>query len=1163
MYRTLLLAACALSLGCVPLRGRMKPIALTGNEIRVVQSRFAEVHDVPQFHTAAEHLKVEVTVDGAKPTVERTVLWHRASNDDVWRRGPESAPMERWIMFSPSEMRYWCRASVVYSDGVEAFVPTRQMPPSFCIVVDRTPPHIEISHPGTLLTGTTPQLRFTVWDGGLGDVPTAEMFLSTDDGRTWQRQAVIPIRSGENTYRWLVPDQVGSANRLRLVCRDLAGNEGSAELAHAFTILPGVSPSVALTRLVFGPGQEDTPPASPVVPALEPVPHTDPPVPPDPPVIQPADPVLPPPGEIVPVPDRPDPPLPPPEELAPSPPPAPRPIPAQAPDAPPPPSSPIHDPSLQPTTALKISVPGRVKAGHSLAVLVTGIPPRAGTPSLLWRSNPAEAWQPTGARSERGSFLWLAPAEDTNAGQLRVEIADARGAIFASCQSGPIVVDGTPPDVRIDPLPSADPRLGVLRVSARDKGSEVMWINLYRTADGGASWSSVTMRMESSFEEDIPRADRELGFFAQAQDALGNRSPAPRSGTVPMVLVEPLPDMSLTLDPLPVQVLKAGARQRLTWRFAGAAIPGAQGFIMLRASDANPWEESAAVDIAAGTASWEVPGVTIARLWLRLEVRFSGVSGVLSDPVGPYAVAAEPPLIEPDGSVFPVSGVARIALKPLPPGPADVRSVTAYLRPKGGSGWMARPAQILGGELQFDGLGLAQREYDLTIGAEDVCGNATPPPTDRTEPQAVVVIDTTPPAVAAVAGVAGPFFEGVRASLQVSADEPVHLSIVLRNADDGVETVCLTRTVGKGVTPVAFMPPAGFSRGTLALRAADAAGNITETRPESCVVKPSVWFTRPTGGETLRPGETVMVSWDMRPDLLQDDPTIDLYWEPAANAPREELAVRRTAVGTFRWDVPDRTGDAHSLRAEVRVNGRLRAVARMAEPFAIRHPQSAPVPAVARTAPREVLDESRVYTDSARVWVDELQKALAQKDAVAAENYRKLAEKNFQQAIEADASNAEAWWGYALLFAAPLAAREDAAKVEEFLARTVAADPRHWRALTYLGAYKIKSGKFAEAENALGAALNIQDHTTIRYNLGLALMNQGKHTTALEQFRRAAQGDPPVAGAYVRMVECLIAQQQFVQASEALDDAVRRGSVPPAVEQGIRALIAERQARPH
>ena len=127
---------------------------------------------------------------------------------------------------------------------------------------------------------------------------------------------------------------------------------------------------------------------------------------------------------------------------------------------------------------------------------------------------------------------------------------------------------------------------------------------------------------------------------------------------------------------------------------------------------------------------------------------------------------------------------------------------------------------------------------------------------------------------------------------------------------------------------------------------------------------------------------------------------------------------------------------------------------------------------------------------------------------------------------------------------APISVVEELDKAEEYLVKAVAANPQHYDALVFLGACRIKLRKYQEAENSLARALNLRDSPVVRYNLGIALLRQEKYAPALAEFQRAARGPGAIPAARLAIVECFVAQVEFLKARDAFLEAQAEGAVP-------------------
>ncbi|HAK96861.1 MAG TPA: hypothetical protein DCM87_18190 [Planctomycetes bacterium] len=805
-------------------------------------------------------------------------------------------------------------------------------------------------------------------------------------------------------------------------------------------------------------------------------------------------------------------------------------------------------PEPVPGPPLVVRTAGSVRAGAQLNVQVENLPAGTWRVALLWRPTPADAWSRTDAVLQRDVFAWTSPAADTREGRLRVEVTGTDGAVTAAAESGPLIVDGTPPEIQIETVPSPDPRRCAVRAVSRDAGAGIEWVSLFVSRDGGQSWTSGAMAMDVAVDMSMPREDRPIGFFAQAQDRVGNRSAAPRTGTPPQLAIGPRPALGIALSELAHQVVKGGERVLLTWSVAGEYADDCTAALEMQTEPGGPWERVDAVAVALKHAYWNVPAATVASLNLRILVSFPGGTTLASNAIGPYAVAAEPPTLVIGGGRFFASHVAAIPVAEMHSGPAELARVVMYVRPEGRPAWTPREARYAAGVVTMSTADLPEETYDLYAAAEDLCGNAAPAPHETAAPHAVLTVDRTPPR--AKLKLNPPYYEGIAGTVDVTLSAPARVCLTVREDGDASEHILLERDLPAGSAALPFRPAPGFRSGTLSLRARDGAGNRAQTAAYLVNAGETLRLESPVDQSQLVPGAAVAVKWWIRQALLDERPAVDLWWLPGPGAVRESIARDLPPDRAFSWQVPDRPGAGQSLRVEARIGDVVRACADMSSTFAIVAPHAAIAPAAVK-API-VNPDSDEFALAGHVCLDELEKALAAKNMEKVKNFRLHAGNRFRQALSLDAGNANAWWGMARMCTAPISEIEELDKAEEYLVKAVAANPQHYDALVFLGACRIKLRKYQEAENSLALALNLRDSPIVRYNLGIALLRQEKHAPALAEFQRAAQGPGAIPAARLAIVECYVAQNEFLKARDAFREAQAEGAVPD--EHGRRIL---------
>ena len=100
-------------------------------------------------------------------------------------------------------------------------------------------------------------------------------------------------------------------------------------------------------------------------------------------------------------------------------------------------------------------------------------------------------------------------------------------------------------------------------------------------------------------------------------------------------------------------------------------------------------------------------------------------------------------------------------------------------------------------------------------------------------------------------------------------------------------------------------------------------------------------------------------------------------------------------------------------------------------------------------------------------------------------------------------------------------------------------DPESAAAHYNLGASLARSGRFAEAESHLRAALEKNPNTQTYTALGIVLWQQGRVDEAIANLRAAIEADPNNAAAYDQLGTILIQQGKLEEAASTYRDLIR------------------------
>ncbi len=1164
MKRLFLLAALLFSTGCFLQQSRLRPVTLAGDEITIVQSKYRTSGTIDEYYTNAEKLKISITVEKARPDIKRTVLWIKQQKSNPWQRIAFSEPYESEIPFEPVDGRYYCYASVVYSDGTSEFEPLDDTKASFCLVVDRTKPQITINTIGKLLANTTADLTFHIYDEGLGPAPTADLYISHDNGATWQpRAAVMPVENGENTYGYWVPSKIGGQHLVKIISRDYTGNSSEAITEQPFEILPHPSAKEALLKFIGKDDRKKKPNKTPG--------GASPGTPGETPGTSPGDNTARSPGtspgnKTVPGPGG--------ETVSPG-------NITETKDDQKNPITSLTDNSDN-TDSLRIIAPDHASPGQIVPVRVEHLEayPTA-EPRLFTRDALTAAWAPLDKTVRDKQFLWKCPDDDSQH-TFKLELYDTSGTKVAECISNRLSVDGTPPKVTVHASPSEDdPRNVTITVKATDPepDSEISWVRLSITRDGGASWSSLPVTNQSVFEHTMKREDKTIGFFAHAEDNEGNTSPAPIKGTVPLTTIGPRPEYEITLFELSEPVLKGGDTVFLSWKLSGPPPPlSTNAFVYTRDDENTPWRQDAIILYSALKQNqflWTIPDKTCAALRVRIELELSEKTAIPSNPIGPYAVAADPPLLVPIEKAFLSSNTVTIPFTNEQAGPAGLSSVTVYVRPKPAAEttqWVELQTTHQKDKARIHCFHIPEGRYALLLQGTDQCGNHPPPPDADTPGQAQLVIDRTPPVITVdlQSSLSSPYYEGVENPLSIKSSEDAELALFLKAEDQQAETVILRRQIEEGVAMLSFSVPLGFQEGMLRASATDAAGNRKETPWQQVSISPALKFAGDNqNGKTIRE-QQLPVRYTIAKPLLETGPTIWLYYKKDVNSPRELMAKELAPVSfsenqSYTWVLPEGLTHIHTLEIEAQKNGIVKARASEQVDLqctarnvaSVSHPPV--IPAI------EVDPESKNYSSEGMQFLELAQETLQQgasaEQYTTAKTYIDRSRESFTTAILKDKNNTTALFGLARLCFKPFVSQETRFTLEEaetHLEKVLGITPNHFDSLLRLGVTRIKMGRYKEAESPLGKAANLKpENTTVRYNLGLAQLKQGDYTDALTDFKKAATGTPSIPQAYKRIIECHLLNKDFDDANTALNTPQAKQVIDSVTAEKIKTYIKQ------
>ncbi|MDH4285173.1 MAG: tetratricopeptide repeat protein, partial [Gallionellaceae bacterium] len=107
------------------------------------------------------------------------------------------------------------------------------------------------------------------------------------------------------------------------------------------------------------------------------------------------------------------------------------------------------------------------------------------------------------------------------------------------------------------------------------------------------------------------------------------------------------------------------------------------------------------------------------------------------------------------------------------------------------------------------------------------------------------------------------------------------------------------------------------------------------------------------------------------------------------------------------------------------------------------------------------------------------------------------------------------------------------AEAEEIYNQVLHTDPAHPDALHYLGTIATDQGRYKEAVELIGRAIQVRPSRSMYYNQGNALRELNRLDEAAESFRRALVLDPNYAEAYTNLGGVLLVQHKLEEAVES------------------------------
>lgn len=194
--------------------------------------------------------------------ISRAVLWVTPDNGETWRHVGAFPADGKSINYRASDGRYgfWC----AYAAGdAWSAPPAPGAAPQASLVIDSAPPRLEIRSPADDEEIPVPEADRTeggrihivwdAWDANLGEEPVT--ILVSVDGGEWKSLGTTIAAAGLFEARLAPSDR---PYRLRLVARDIVGNEGAVEQNRGFLVkmrpaeTPAAEPTLTLLKPAGG-----------------------------------------------------------------------------------------------------------------------------------------------------------------------------------------------------------------------------------------------------------------------------------------------------------------------------------------------------------------------------------------------------------------------------------------------------------------------------------------------------------------------------------------------------------------------------------------------------------------------------------------------------------------------------------------------------------------------------------------------------------------------------------------------------------------------------------------------------------------------------------------------------------------------------------------------
>ncbi|MCZ6793566.1 MAG: tetratricopeptide repeat protein, partial [Planctomycetota bacterium] len=348
---------------------------------------------------------------------------------------------------------------------------------------------------------------------------------------------------------------------------------------------------------------------------------------------------------------------------------------------------------------------------------------------------------------------------------------------------------------------------------------------------------------------------------------------------------------------------------------------------------------------------------------------------------------------------------------------------------------------------------------------------------------------------------------------------------------------------------VSFPVPSTAKSYEIRVSVQDAAGNWAHQRLGPRPVEPPIRFVGFRENEVLLSRSREKILWSLHATAEEYLDELRVSLEFLARTADEWLMLRDDlkADEAFYWQVPAADPQEHRLRLRLFrrndiVGEDVSAAFRIApiDGDVIARSLGPALPAGLSKASLTALEAADTeYTRYREASVGPGSVSAAQLDGLL-----QRARRAYEKAIELDDKNHGATFGLAQLLenADPERFRQESL---ELLKKTVAIEANHPLALNDLGAAYIREGEYLEAEPYLRNSLKARPTAKAYYNLGLALLFQGKGEAAREQFELALRKEDPAlpeGDVYYYVVYTYLVEERV---DDARDSYLSKRSVIP------------------